>query len=363
MKSTISQNKNTEHLLLFLLLSLILTAPLFIFQQSGQMDWTKVYSNWKSIAPFLILLLFNHFVLVPLLLFKNKKQAYFISAILFILIFSFTLHFIAKGKDKPLIEDRPFPPPHILNEDRPNKPPIHLQEQRRAFAYPPYISTFIISILLIGFDTGFRMNFRWSKLEQERTELEKENVENQLAFLKNQVSPHFFMNTLNNIHSLIDVNTEEAKEAIIKLSKLMRHLLYDSEAEKIPIKNELDFISSYINLMKLRFSEKVNINLEIPNNVPQKSIPPLLFTSFVENAFKHGISYQKTSYIHIRFQFTDDSLIFILNNSLSDKKNIESGGIGIDNSRKRLDILFGNNYQLDIEESQTEYHLTLNIPL
>jgi len=168
---------------------------------------------------------------------------------------------------------------------------------------------------------------------------------------------------LNNIHSLIDVNTEEAKEAIIKLSKLMRHLLYDSEAEKIPIKNELDFISSYINLMKLRFSEKVNINLEIPNNVPQKSIPPLLFTSFVENAFKHGISYQKTSYIHIRFQFTDDSLIFILNNSLSDKKNIESGGIGIDNSRKRLDILFGNNYQLDIEESQTEYHLTLNIPL
>ena len=227
----------------------------------------------------------------------------------------------------------------------------------------PIFNSFIIGLLIVGFDAGFRMNFRWTRLEQERTELEKENIENQLAFLRNQVSPHFFMNTLNNIHSLIDIDTEEAKEAIIKLSKLMRHLLYDSEAEKIPLKNELDFIGSYIKLMKLRFSDKVNIELDIPDHIPQKSIPPLLFTSFVENAFKHGISYEKSSFIKIRFLFTDDRLTFKLNNSISEKKNMGSGGIGIENSRKRLDILYGKDYQLDINETGTEYHLTLNLPL
>ncbi len=151
------------------------------------------------------------------------------------------------------------------------------------------------------------MMVRWSKLEQEKTLLEKENVQNQLAFLRNQVSPHFFMNTLNNIHALIDVDTEEAKEAIIKLSKLMRHLLYDSQAELVPLAKEMEFIQSYINLMKLRFSEKVKINLSIPDQLPDKSIPPFLFTSFVENAFKHGISYQNSSFIDIVFLYKPDN--------------------------------------------------------
>lgn len=355
--------KHSEKILLFIIWIIVILAPIVIFQESGDLDWNQVFHNWKNILPFFILFLINHFFLIPLLLFRKKQLQYILSAFGFVILFS-VLMFLNVSQDRNKA-DRPFMPPphHELREGPPHRPPPPKHRQDKQGPYMPIFNSFIIGLLIVGFDAGFRMNFRWTRLEQERTELEKENIENQLAFLRNQVSPHFFMNTLNNIHSLIDIDAEEAKEAIIKLSKLMRHLLYDSEAEKIPLKNELDFIGSYIKLMKLRFSDKVNIELDIPEHIPQKSIPPLLFTSFVENAFKHGISYEKSSFIKIRFLFTDDRLTFKLNNSISEKKNMGSGGIGIENSRKRLDILYGKDYQLDISETSTEYHLTLNLPL
>lgn len=130
------------------------------------------------------------------------------------------------------------------------------------------------------------------------------------------------MNTLNNIHALVDIDTEEAKHAIIKLSNLMRHLLYDSEGTKTPIKKEIQFIESYIELMRLRFSEKVKITVTIPTIVPDKTIPPLLFTSLLENAFKHGISYKSESFINLNLSFTDTSLIFNIENSKQFNKKI-----------------------------------------
>ncbi|MEZ5196265.1 MAG: histidine kinase [Bacteroidales bacterium] len=231
-------------------------------------------------------------------------------------------------------------------------------------ALPPFVNTFIISVLIIGFDTGIRMMIRWSKLEQEKTLLEKENAQNQLAFLRNQVSPHFFMNTLNNIHALIDLNSQEAKDSIIKLSKLMRYLLYDSDAEFVSLKKEMDFITSYINLMRLRFSDKVNISLQVPDNIPNKLIPPYLFISFVENAFKHGISYQNLSYINIDFSLDTEHLTFEIKNSVPElKKENKASGIGLENSKKRLDILYGKKYSLNIEKTKEDYKLTLIIPV
>ncbi len=187
----------------------------------------------------------------------------------------------------------------------------------------------IFSFLLVGFDTGLMTIFRLAKSERKRAILEKQNADVQLAFLRNQVSPHFFMNTLNNIHSLIDFDTDEAKDSIIRLSKLMRHLLYDSEIEKIPIRKEIEFIKNYVDLMKLRYSDKVKITLDLPDQLPDKSIPPLLFTSFVENAFKHGISYQHSSFINITFSIDDDQLNFEVRNSNPGlTKKDEPSGIG-----------------------------------
>ena len=222
----------------------------------------------------------------------------------------------------------------------------------------------VVSILIIGFDTGLVLSVKWAQSEQNRIRMEKESVENQLAFLRNQVSPHFFMNTLNNIHSLIDFDTTEAKDSVIRLSRLMRHLLYDSEADQIPLQKELEFVQNYVDLMKLRFSNKVNIQLEIPGHIPDKTIPPLLFTSFLENAFKHGIHIQGASFVSIAFAFVDEQLVFAMKNSNPHlQKEEEQTGIGIENSRKRLDLLYGNQYSLEINDGKEEFLLTLTLPL
>lgn len=208
------------------------------------------------------------------------------------------------------------------------------------------------------------MIFRWSKLEQEKTLLEKENVQNQLAFLRTQVSPHFFMNTLNNIHALIDVDTEEAKDSIIKLSKLMRHLLYESQGETTSLKKEIEFVKSYVNLMKLRFSEKVKINVEVPDLIPEKEIPPLLFTSVIENAFKHGISYSSASFINIKISTPEDKLLFEVTNSKTAQKAEESDhGIGLENTQKRLELLYPANYNFRIIDNEDDFTVVISIPL
>jgi LytS/YehU family sensor histidine kinase len=216
----------------------------------------------------------------------------------------------------------------------------------------------------VGFDTGLRSNLRWIEVENEKVRLEKENMATQLVLLRNQVSPHFLMNTLNNIHSLVDINTCEAKEAIIKLSKLMRYLLYETETEKTTLKREIEFLGSYINLMKLRFNEKVIITLNLPTSIPEKTIPPFIFTSLIENAFKHGISYKGESFINIDMTIDEEHLLLVVKNSKSENNQIDDfSGIGIDNTRKRLELLYGKNYHLDIIDNKDLFTVNLSIPL
>jgi len=172
------------------------------------------------------------------------------------------------------------------------------------------------------------------------------------------------MNTLNNIHALIDIDTEEAKNAVIKLSKLMRHILYDSETSQISIQKEVDFIVHYIDLMKLRFSDKVKIDLSIPEKLPDKSIPPLLFTSFVENAFKYGISYHSESFVSILIQAKKEHLHIDISNSNHASLQQKSGkGIGIANATTRLKLLYKDNYNLNISEDDKTYKVHLSIPI
>jgi two-component sensor histidine kinase len=361
--------KYTEALTVITIWLLVFAAPMLIFQLEGSIIWSNVFLAWMGVLPFFLLFMVNHVLLVPLLLFRNKQVLYLISVIVLLFAFSFST-FIIEGSGQPNPGQRPLPGhlqqplPQGQNigpgpgSSKQQPPPGH------PINFPPFINTIIISILVIGFDTGLRMISRWSKLEKERTLLEKENVQNQLAFLRNQVSPHFFMNTLNNIHSLIDIDTEEAKDSIIKLSKLMRHLLYESEAEQTPLKKEVEFIRSYINLMKLRFTDKVEIEVAIPGNLPDKTIPPLLFTSLIENAFKHGISYKHPSFIRINISMADGRLNFdIANSKQVNDTNGSSNGIGLKNTRQRLDLLYAGDYTFDIMENENEFAVKLSLPV
>lgn len=194
-------------------------------------------------------------------------------------------------------------------------------------------------------------------------DLERQRLESELQYLKYQLNPHFFMNTLNNIYALVDLNTEQAKKTIIELSKLMRYVLYEANKSQISLEHEIQFLENYIALMKLRYIDNLNIRTEFPVVVPCVQIPPLLFISLLENAFKHGVSYQEPSFIEVRIELADEGVIFNCKNSKHTHAHKDAyHGIGIDNIKKRLHLLYGNNYTFTTNESENCFEVLLIIP-
>jgi hypothetical protein len=351
---------------------LLFASPLYFGRTGTGTDWNNVFKIWKEHSILLVLFLINRFILLPFLFFRNKQLLYVIMVVFMISVAVSGMYLYNKkpaGQNvkKPQVVNTS--PPQNRAGTNPAPPPARKVNPAKPISsqsepVPAYINLLILSVLVFGFDTGLKINSKWVKSEQQRMTIEKENIENQLAFLKNQISPHFFMNTLNNIHSLIDIDTVEAKKSIIRLSSLMRHLLYESDHEQSPIKSEVEFIKSYVDLMKLRYSDEVRISFKIPDNLPEKSIPPLLFISLLDNAFKHGISYVKESFVEIELLIESDKLCLKISNSKNKLAlNSSAQGIGIENTRKRLDLLFNENYTLEITDRGNTFVTNLTIPI
>jgi hypothetical protein len=347
-------------LVIFVWLVMFMT-PVLFREDNDKPLLNSVLNQLEILIPLSILFLVNRFVLVPWLLFKGKLVLFILGVLAVILVLAYGSYLYDEKVKK-------YPPPgneQVENENKPGPEPERGQPRgRQPRPVPPFANFLIFSLLVVGFDTGLRSGLRWMKAENEKEEIEKEHVTTQLTLLRNQVSPHFFMNTLNNIHSLADTDISAAKEAIIKLSKMMRYLLYETESERTSLKKEIEFLESYINLMKLRFSEKVKITFNRPAIIPEASIPPFLFLSFIENAFKHGISYRNDSYVSIDLVTGNDRLLFIVRNSKNENGRMEEfSGIGIENTRKRLNLLFGNTYHLDIINNDDSFTVNLSFPL
>jgi hypothetical protein len=370
MKSTNNFNR-FQPIIITAFWALLFASPLLFGRFENGIDWNHIFKVWFNYLPLLLVFVVNRYILLPKLFFEGKKLSYFISILSIIGLISIGLFFYQAKTI--LLEQRRISPAERFEKNGFQKlapsdytmrerPPIEPRQNKPNFI-PPYANFLILAILLVGFDAGLQISMRWANLEQEKIILQTENIENQLAILKNQVSPHFFMNTLNNIHALVDIDTDEAKKAIIKLSNLMRHLLYDSEEKMTPIKKEINFIESYIELMRLRFSEKVRIAIEIPDEIPNKLIAPLLFTSLLENAFKHGISYHKDSFIKVILSFSENQLNFEIENSNHQKTNENASGIGLENTKKRLDLIYKNNYTFAINETEKIYRINLSVPI
>ena len=349
-----------EPVILTIFWVILFGAPLLFGNFEQGLDWEKVLNTWRPLLPLFLAFLINRFILLPQLFFNRKRGWYLLAVVALI-------GMLMAGNEmiSPSPAPRPKPRTEISNRPPPPGPKRrHDPRQRPHAPFPKGVVFSFLCLMVIGMDTGLKSAMKLSESERANTVLEKENITSQLAFLRNQVSPHFFMNTLNNIHSLIDIDTKEAKESIIRLSKLMRHLLYESESERLPLKKEIDFIKSYVELMKLRYSSKVEITLKTPVDVPERNIPPLLFTSILENAFNYGISYGKPSFIDISLTCAPDSLTFTVKNS--NHKNLrdkDASGIGLENTRKRLDLLYGNKYTLDINEEIDLFTVNLHLPL
>jgi LytS/YehU family sensor histidine kinase len=229
-----------------------------------------------------------------------------------------------------------------------------------------FADNFIICILLLGAGTALSMMKKWLSEEKLRKDVEKEQLKTNLALLRHQVSPHFFMNTLNNIHSLIEMDSAKAQDAIERLSTLMRYLLYDSARNTIELKKEIEFIHSFISLMQLRHSDEVDVKTVIPEQISDAQIPPMLFISLIENAFKHGVCYPLKSYIYFELRILETSLHCIVKNSKHKQTANQQGeysGIGLSNIKESLRLLYEDNFRLNIVDTENEFEVTLSIPI
>ncbi len=359
MNQRLFSNNRLTVILHVLAWSIILILPRYIIKVYG--DGNVHYLNQYYTETFLYGILFylNYFFLVPRFFLNKSKLWYFLLSMGSVLTVIFIMNLLNEKVFFDPVRAKQFE--RVMKEINKGKemvrPPFKLF---RIYGY------FYTSVLIWGFSFGLAVLKQLSQNEKARKELEKEKLNSELALLKNQVSPHFFFNTLNNIYSLIGLDADKAQESVHKLSKLMRYLLYESDAATSNLGDEISFMTHYIDLMKLRLTEKVKLEVVFPENVSDINVPPLLFVPFIENAFKHGISYRENSYITIRMELSEQKIHFSVVNSKvtmpAEKDGIHSG-IGLANVQKRLNLLYPGSHNLVINDTELEFkaELTLNV--
>lgn len=356
------------HVAVWLILFILPAYLLFI--DSGN-DESILRQTYIQIFLYVVIFYANYLLLTPRLFFMRRKVLYFIAAISLVSLATIinevtfkTFGFRGPG-DNHGMQMRPSmqPPPGI-----PLMPQNEFRvRHRRPSANWPMYNFIITTLFLSGFGLGLSFTDKFTKQEKIRKEAEKEKLNTELAFLKNQINPHFLFNTLNNIYSLVQTDVADGQKAILQLSKLMRYILYETEKGDLLLSQEIEFMQTYIELMKLRISDKVTFTVSFPENYIDAAIPPLLFLPFVENAFKHGISYRQPSFVNIQLKTEPGKIIFECSNSIANKGDVllnADSGIGLENVKKRLSLLFPGNHKLKIFETDSIFHviLTIDIP-
>ena len=336
---------------------IVIIIPLYLNNAFGGGNLHRLYEFYLHTFSAAVIFYLGYLWLVPKYFLQDKKFTYVIIVIGLILATHYITNFIEESYLFDPIQDEKFRDAmkSMTGKDENFRPPM------KAFGF---FNHFISSVLLSGFAIGLGVMEKLKQNEKKQKELEKEKLNSELAFLKNQISPHFFFNTLNNIYSLIGIDGPTAQDSVLKLSKLMRYLLYESEHGETMISSEIDFMNNYIDLMKLRLSSRVELKIDFPKEFSDFSIPPLLFVPFIENAFKHGINSRDRSFINISMKIDNDEISFNAENSIgksSKTGDLQHSGIGLENVRKRLGLLFPENYKLNIEQDESIFRVDLSI--
>lgn len=327
------------------------------------------FSFWLEILPYFCIFLINNYVLSPLLLFKKRHLAYVVSVFVCVVtvlwLFSVLSELWFVYGDPELM----FMRRGRFDWDQGMRHPEQLFEDSPPIPVPPFIPflRFVVAFLIIGFNVAIKLYFKSLQDDRDLMELRHRQLESELRYLKYQVNPHFFMNTLNNIHALVDINAERAKEAIIELSKLMRYVLYESGNNEIPLASEIRFLKNYVELMRLRYNpDLLRVTTDFPLVIPEVRIPSLLFVPVLENAFKHGVSYREPSFIDVSVHMEDAGKISFRcrnsDHSRGKERETAGSGIGLENLRKRLKLHFDNDYVLLIKNEDNCYEVLLIIP-
>ncbi len=227
---------------------------------------------------------------------------------------------------------------------------------------------FIANFVVMGASTIVKIISDWARHQRERKELETQTMQSELRFLKSQINPHFLFNTLNNLYALTLKKSDKAPEIVIKLSEMMRYMLYECNEKKVPLSKEVNYLKNYLDLEKLRQAQKVIINFDVEGEVEDQKIAPLLFIPFLENSFKHGLNnHISQGFVNIKIKVVDKHIHLFIENSKPDALPMQvhkrSGGIGLVNVRRRLDLIYPNNYELNINDNPKTYQVELDLEL
>ena len=347
-------------------------------------SWTEILHAWEYTSTWLVMFAIHNFLLLPLLLRKRKTGTYLCLSFLILLTGMFITYLNrpmhksqyktrmeAEWKADSLAYERVAAV--RLGDGRYCSPQNPMR--RKPLDYQPIdplpmlgpgeLVAFFGGLLLMGMNLGVKLYFMSQRDRERQKIIDQRNLEQQMEYLKYQVNPHFYMNTLNNIHALVDIDPERAKTTIVELSKMMRHILYEGSKNLIPLTREVEFLNLYVQLMRLRYTRKVHINVDVPPQLPELKLPPLMLIIFVENAFKHGISYREESFIDIKLRVENKRLLFSCCNSKPTQvqRTNEKGGMGLQNVRQRLELLYDDDYTLDINDGEKTYEVKLDIPM
>ena len=246
--------------------------------------------------------------------------------------------------------------------------------QNAAFGRPPgprvrpliNAGNLALFLLVFVFSTGIRVINQWLHSEQRNKEIANEKLKAELSFLKAQINPHFLFNTLNNIYALASAQSENTAPAVMKLSNIMRYVLTEARNDLVPLEKEIQFTSHYIELQKMRLTDKAVVDFTVRGEPFGRQIAPLLLLPFVENAFKYGISTRERSPIAILLEIKKDSFEFSICNHKYFNTMLRASdntGIGISNTRRRLDLFYEDRYTLEIQDKPNEFSVHLKIPV
>lgn len=234
----------------------------------------------------------------------------------------------------------------------------------KIFSASNYASLLRLSVVSGLYSVFVHFLVDWVKGQRDKNELIHRNQESEIALLKSQINPHFLFNTLNNIYSLVYRKSDDAPPAVMKLSEIMRYMLYDASAELVPLETEIRYLKSYIELEKLRISNKNAVEFVIEGNTEGKKIAPMLMIPFVENAFKHGNTYSGNPCIFVKLIADDSRIIFRTENCTESDINSQkekSFGIGLSNVKRRLELIYKDSYSLEILSEDNKYIVNLKI--
>ncbi len=306
--------------------------------------WYSLKSNLVEFPLHIILVYANIYFFVPLFLTSKKYVKY----IVFLFISLGIAYFIKTGLTYFLVSENIWP---------------EAEGYQEAFTFNHVVAVVIGELYVIALATAIKLTVDWISQKEYLETLQKERLKSELQFLRAQIQPHFFFNTLNILYALTLEKSDKASEVVLKLSDIMQYVLYDVQDAQVSLLKELEYIHNYLDLEELRYRDGTVFKLNVEGSLEDVKVPPLLFLSFLENSIKHGAPGNDDFYVNMSFKREESHLLFSLSNSYVKQIKKTRGGIGNSNLKRRLDLLYQENYKLDVSSQNDIFSISLLLPI